>query len=99
VADGPRPARRFRRPRPYHPAFPFAPPPLISTTILDRLGELLTAVDAFSYNLIQTGWFGDTVLWLAPDPPDPFRSLTSASVTHLLITRPTAVGSANPFRT
>ncbi len=23
--------------------FPFAPPPLISTTILDRLGELLTA--------------------------------------------------------
>jgi 2'-5' RNA ligase len=56
--------------------FPFAPPPLISTTILDRLGELLTAVDAFSYNLIETGWFGDSVLWLAPDPPDPFRSLT-----------------------
>jgi 2'-5' RNA ligase len=56
--------------------FPFAPPPLISTTILDRLGELLTAVDAFSYNLIETGWFGDSVLWLAPDRPDPFRSLT-----------------------
>ena len=56
--------------------FPFAPPPLISTTILDRLGELLTAVDAFNYNLIETGWFGDSVLWLAPDPPDPFRSLT-----------------------
>jgi 2'-5' RNA ligase len=57
--------------------FPFMAPSLISSDVLDQLRELLTDVRAFTYNLFESSWFGDTVLWLAPKPPDPFRALTA----------------------
>ena len=32
----------------------------------------------FAVSLTHVDWFGDTVVWLAPRPDDPFRGLTTA---------------------
>jgi hypothetical protein len=41
------------------------------------MAALFRTVPAFSYNLVRSDWFGDEVLWLAPDTDEDFRSLTS----------------------
>jgi 2'-5' RNA ligase len=35
-------------------------------------------VPRFTLTLARTAWFGDTVLWLAPEPDRPLRALTTA---------------------
>lgn len=56
--------------------FPFVPPARIDTTVLRRLADLFSVVEAFDYTFARTAWFGDEVLWLAPDDPRPFIDLT-----------------------
>jgi hypothetical protein len=56
--------------------FPFLPPETIGPAALSALGELFADVSRFSFRLDHAGWFGEDVLFLAPDDPGPFRALT-----------------------
>jgi 2'-5' RNA ligase len=56
--------------------FPFAAPEALDDPTLDRIRAAVAAVPAFPYAFRRTDWFGDEVLWLAPDDPAPFRNLT-----------------------
>ena len=44
---------------------------------LDAIGEAVRRVPAFDCSFAETSWFGQDVLWLAPDPAQPFRDLTT----------------------
>jgi 2'-5' RNA ligase superfamily len=57
---------------------PFMPTSRLGAEERARLGSLLSAVQAFDFELDRTDWFGTTVLWLAPQDPAPFRRLTDA---------------------
>ena len=57
--------------------FPFAPPPALDEGTLVRVRTAVAAVPAFDHVFRRTAWFGDDVLWLAPEDPGPFRALTS----------------------
>lgn len=56
--------------------FPFVPPAQIDSEVLVRLGRLFAGISGFRFRLERTDWFGDDVLWLAPDDPGFFRALT-----------------------
>jgi 2'-5' RNA ligase len=56
--------------------FPFVPTAELDERTLARVGATVSAVPAFLYTFRRTDWFGDDVLWLAPDDPGPFRELT-----------------------
>jgi 2'-5' RNA ligase len=56
--------------------FPFAPPEQLAPPVLRRLETLFAGVAAFPCTFARTAWFDETVLWLAPQDPDPFRALT-----------------------
>jgi 2'-5' RNA ligase len=56
---------------------PWLPPDLIVPSDLTELGEILGATVAFDFSLRQAKWFGRAVLWLAPDPVEPFVKLTA----------------------
>jgi 2'-5' RNA ligase len=58
--------------------FPFVPPEMIEPDVVSRLEALCARGEPFDYRFAQTAWFGDEVLWLAPDDPQPFRALTEA---------------------
>ncbi|MBN8425696.1 2'-5' RNA ligase family protein [Microbacterium esteraromaticum] len=58
--------------------FPFVPEAQLDDECLRLLDEALGRVSSFSYSLVTTGWFGDHVLWLAPQDPTPFIRLTDA---------------------
>ena len=58
--------------------YPFLPPERIDERVRAVLGQVSAAVPAFFLTLGRLCWFGDQVLWLAPDPPGPFRALTAA---------------------
>lgn len=57
---------------------PFLPPAALDERVHAALGQIAAAVPAFFLTLDRLAWFGERVLWLAPDPPDPFRALTAA---------------------
>jgi 2'-5' RNA ligase superfamily len=61
--------------------FPFAAPDRIDKGILTALRQVLSAVEPFEFRLPRTGWFGESVLWLAPQPEAPFRHLTEVLTT------------------
>lgn len=61
--------------------YPFAPPSTIDAAALERLRSAVASVPRFRGGWETTGWFGDDVLWLAPQPEEGFRALTEA-VTH-----------------
>lgn len=44
------------------------------------LAAAVATVDAFEVTFARTDWFGEDVLWLAPEPAQPFRDLTAAVV-------------------
>jgi 2'-5' RNA ligase len=56
--------------------FPFVDPASIDADVLNRVAEVARASRPFDYRFSRTGWFGDDVLYLAPDDPAPFRDLT-----------------------
>ena len=58
--------------------YPFVPPAAIDDQVLNRLDMAVASVPAFDCRFAQTGWFGRDVLWLEPDPAEPFRRLTQA---------------------
>ena len=58
--------------------FPFVPPAEIDDGVLTLLTDAVQSVAAFDCVFAGTAWFGDEVLWLAPEPAEPFRHLTAA---------------------
>ena len=58
--------------------YPFLPPGQVGDEVLGTLRELFGARPAFEVVLSRVAWFGTDVLWLAPEPDQPFRELTQA---------------------
>jgi 2'-5' RNA ligase len=58
--------------------YPFLPPDRIDQRVLDTLAAAVRTVPAFDVTFARTSRFGDSVLWLAPEPDQPFRALTGA---------------------
>ena len=58
--------------------FPFAPAAVVDEMLIARLAAVFATVEAFDCTFGSCRWFGSDVLWLAPDPDQPFRDLTAA---------------------
>ncbi|WP_433265577.1 2'-5' RNA ligase family protein [Micromonospora vinacea] len=58
--------------------YPFLPPQQIDEQVLAVLRDTIGGIPRFDIALTHVGWFGDTVVWLAPQPDRPFRQLTAA---------------------
>jgi 2'-5' RNA ligase len=55
---------------------PWLPPDEITDDDLAELEAELADVHAFDFALARVDWFGRRVLWLAPEPSEPFLKLT-----------------------
>lgn len=55
---------------------PWLPPDEIGEPDLAELEEELADVAAFDFTLARVDWFGRRVLWVAPEPAEPFLKLT-----------------------
>ena len=58
--------------------FPFVSPDAIDSTVVEMLPDAMASARTFDSEFPRTGWFEQDVLWLAPVPAGPFRTLTSA---------------------
>ncbi len=67
---------------------PFLPPVLIDDGVAARIERAVAGFAAFDFRLATVRWFGDQVVWLAPDPADPFVALTAALVEEFPHHRP-----------
>lgn len=56
---------------------PWIRPDDIGPSHLDALAVELAPVKAFDFSLTHVDWFARRVLWVAPEPADPFLALTS----------------------
>jgi 2'-5' RNA ligase len=56
---------------------PWLPPDEIEPGDLVELHHALDSAEPFEFVLPRVSWFGRKVLWLAPDPVEPFVKLTS----------------------
>ena len=56
--------------------FPFAAPDRLDGSPIATLSRLVATTASFEFHLTRTAWFGDTTLWLAPEPAAPFKQLT-----------------------
>lgn len=54
------------------------PPNQLDPWALRKLREAVRTVPRFDVVFRRTEWFGDDVVWLAPEPDDGFRALTAA---------------------
>jgi len=62
--------------------YPFVEPTLAhQPETLDAIREAIRVVPAFDCSFAETSWFDEDVLWLAPDPAQPFRDLTTGIFT------------------
>jgi hypothetical protein len=57
--------------------YPFVPPSKIDDQVIRILADALQTVPAFRAAFPRVAWFGHEVVWLALDPVQPFRDLTS----------------------
>jgi 2'-5' RNA ligase len=60
--------------------YPFVAPSEIDDRVIKALEAAVASVPRFEATCHTTGWFGTDVLWLDPQPADPFRALTTAVV-------------------
>jgi 2'-5' RNA ligase len=59
--------------------YPFVSPTQLDDDVIDRLGSALSSVPAFDCTFARCQWFDEDVVWLAPEPDQPFRALTTAA--------------------
>jgi 2'-5' RNA ligase len=59
---------------------PFVPAPELGPEVEERLGRLFQHFEAFDFVLRRLERFPDGVLYLAPEPPEPFIELVEALV-------------------
>ena len=57
--------------------YPFVPPDRLTAEVLERVAAVVESVAPFDAVLTEPGWFGDTVLWLRPEPACRFSDLTA----------------------
>ena len=62
--------------------YPFIDPRDIDAHLVDRLREMFAGIPPFRFSLVGVRWFQRSVVWLAPEPSQPFRSLTAAVMTE-----------------
>jgi hypothetical protein len=60
--------------------YPFLPPSEIDAEVLGRIATCVSDHRAFEVQFARAEWFGEEVLWLAPEPNSPFRRLTAALI-------------------
>ncbi len=58
--------------------FPFMPPSEVDAPVIGTLAAAISSIPRFRVTFESTGWFGTTVLWLAPEPAAVFGALTTA---------------------
>lgn len=58
--------------------FPFVVPSDVDGDLVTRLAAVFAAMPAFDCVFTECRWFGEEVLWLAPERAQEFRDLTSA---------------------
>jgi hypothetical protein len=58
--------------------YPFLPPGRLTAEVLAEIAKLVGARAAFDFSLARTGRFGETTLYVEPDPTEPFVDLTMA---------------------
>ena len=58
--------------------YPFLPPSEIDANVLGRIATCVSGHRAFEVQFARVKWFGEEVLWLAPEPDLSFRRLTAA---------------------
>jgi 2'-5' RNA ligase len=54
------------------------PPERVDQTVISDLAAAIGSVAAFDVTFARVRWFERSVLWLAPEPAEPFRALTAA---------------------
>ncbi|KUL30837.1 2'-5' RNA ligase family protein [Actinoplanes awajinensis] len=74
--------------------FPFLPPDQLSPQVLAAVGLIAAGVPRFFLSLDRVGWFDERVLWLSPNPAEPFRELTN----RLAVRFPAALPYGGQFR-
>ena len=57
--------------------FPFAAPDAINDAAIEMAAAAVASVRTFECEFVRVCWFGDDVVWLAPEPAGPFRALTN----------------------
>jgi len=57
---------------------PFLAPHEVDEQVIATLAAAVVSVPAFGCHFTQARWFGQHVLYLAPEPSQPFRELTAA---------------------
>jgi len=57
---------------------PFVPPDRVDTNLISALAAVIESVAVFDVTFTRTRWFGDRVLWLAPEPVAAFVGLIRA---------------------
>lgn len=55
---------------------PFLPPQELTAPVLAGIRHTVAGVPRFFLTLDEVSWFGERVVWLAPNPAEPFRELT-----------------------
>ena len=58
--------------------YPFVPPERVDNAVISDLAGAVGSVACFDVTFARLRWFERSVLWLAPEPVDPFRALTAA---------------------
>jgi 2'-5' RNA ligase len=58
--------------------YPFVPPDQVDQAVIRALAAAVERVPRFTATWRRSGWFGEEVLWLAPEPEEAFRALTTA---------------------
>ncbi len=58
--------------------YPFVAPGAVTERLITDLSAAVATVGPFDVAFAATGWFDQDVLWLAPEPAEPFRDLTTA---------------------
>ena len=61
--------------------YPFVPPEIVDSAVLGMLRAAIRTVPAFRCTFSTTEWFGREVMWVRPDPDEPFRALRHAVFT------------------
>lgn len=60
--------------------YPFVPPSEVNARVIETLRAAIRSIPRFEVVCHTTGWFDTDVLWLDPQPADPFEALTTAVV-------------------
>ena len=58
--------------------YPFVRPDAVTQEVVIELSGVLAEFRSFDFTLSRLGWFGEEVLYLVPEPSDPFVQITAA---------------------